>query len=124
MTHLGHTYGLVNSNNEIVEYRNDVDPDLPVKSGFKWLLIVESSFPTYNIETQNITGPFYTVNENDIIKYWSIVDKTPEEIDGEKVSKILSVGPNILNILLHYENKTRQTPLTLEEYVVYLKDYF
>lgn len=124
MTHLGYTYGLVNSNNEIVEYRNDVDPDLPVKSGFKWLLIVESSFPTYNIQTQNITGPFYTVNENDITKYWNVIDKTPEEIDGEKVSKILSVGPNILNILLHYENKTRQTPLTLEEYVVYLKDYF
>lgn len=124
MTHLGHTYALVNLNNEIVEYRNDIDPDLPVKYGFKWLPVIELSHPTYNIETQNIVGPLYTVNENDITKYWNIVDKTSEEIDSEKISKILSIGPNMLNILLHYENKTRQTPLTLEEYVVYLKDYF
>lgn len=124
MTHLGHTYALVNLNNEIVEYRNDIDPDLPVKYGFKWLPVIELTHPTYNIETQNIVGPLYTVNENDITKYWNIVDKTSEEIDSEKISKILSIGPNMLNILLHYENKTRQTPLTLEEYVVYLKDYF
>lgn len=124
MTHLGETYALVDANNEIIDFRNDVDPEIPIKEGFRWLSIVDSVRPEYNVETQNITGPFYTVNQDNIIKFWNIVDKTPDELDSDKIAKILSINPNVLKVLLMYENKLRETPLTLEEYVVYLKDYF
>lgn len=123
------THGLVNSNDEILEYRRDIDPSTVVtKTGFRWLPLVLTSHPAYNIETQFVVGPTHVVHDEYILQEWTVVNKTPEDIESEKISKIISIDQNVFNVLLLHENKFREltsgTPLTKQEYILYLKDFF
>jgi len=77
------------------------------KPQFKWLPAPVVSPPAYDPETQKRNGPFYTVGVTEVTESWSVVAKTPQEIDDDKTQKILSISIAMLKALCDHENRIR-----------------
>lgn len=117
-----HWCALINDSNEILDQRSDVDCDTVVtKTGLRWVPIIDDEIPSYNPETHYIVGPEFIVEEDCVRKTWNLVSKTQEEIASQKLNKINSIDSTVMSVLLYLENKTRNTPITKEEFIEILK---
>lgn len=121
-------YALLSPDSEIVEYRSDVDPEITTKAGWKWVPVIDSEYPKFNQELQYTVGPKFSILDDTVVKYWDVLDKTQDQLQSEKIQKVLSIDQNTLKIFLYYENRLRlaegQTPIDLEQLVLQLKDQF
>lgn len=118
-------WGLVSPENEVVREEQNIDPDVATKPGWRWLSITELPSPIYDSKLQILEGTNYNILEESIEKYWSVRDKTPEEIESQKQNIISSIPQIIVEILFQQENKIRQlqqqSALTKEEFTDYIK---
>lgn len=119
-------WGLVSPENEVVREEQNVDPDVATKSGWRWLSIIELPSPIYDSKLQVLEGTNYNVLDDSIEKYWSVRDKTQQEIDADKQSVLGSIPKIVFDLLFEQENKIRQLQqqpeLTKEEFTNYIKN--
>lgn len=117
--------GLVSPENEVVREETNIDPNVSMKLGWRWLSIVDLSPPIYNSKTQVLEGPNFNVLENNIERYWTIRDKTPNEIDYDMQTKLSSIPSVIVDILYNQENKIRelqsQLLISKDDFISYIK---
>lgn len=115
-------YALISPEGNITKEEFDIDVNVGVKPGWKWLPIETTNHGPYNPETQYIEGPLYDIQEDKIVKYWNIHNKTQEEINNGKMMKIEGLGVTLLTILLDQHNRINNSTLSLSEYKTYLRD--
>lgn len=117
-------YAFVDPDNNITKIQTNVDPDVATKPGWRWLPVVEDPPPAHDSAIQKLER-FQTIQQDRVYCYYTVSDKTPQEIDQEKTQAVESVGSLVLNILLNQENRIRtleqQAAVTLEEYKQLLK---
>lgn len=118
-------WGLVSPENEVAREENNVDPNVATKPGWRWLSITDIPTPIYDPKLQVLEGPNFNVIENSIERYWSVRDKTPEEIEAEKENILGNIPQIIIELLFEQENKIRQLQqqpiLTKDEFIDYIK---
>lgn len=107
-------------NNEIVEYNRTlpfstdttsfgVGTDAETLKEFGYLPIIGSE-PEYDINTYRVNGVTYTVNENEVIKNYDVVEISAEELAKQELDKNLQEAHSYLNttdykMLNHYVAK-------------------
>lgn len=122
-------YALVDPNNNIVREESIIDITVATRQGWRWLPVENNGVPGYDTHNQKPEGPFISVHEDRVVKYWTIRDKTPEEHDYDKCCKVDALTPYLIRILLDYENRIRAASnpvlesLTEEQYKEKLKDF-
>lgn len=102
-------YALVNvASNAVVERRDfaTTPPDVSRK-GIKWLPVVAVD-PAFDSTTQNRSGPVTTVNASQVTDTWTVVNKTPAEIDDDKAGQISRLNVATFRALCHLKNETRR----------------
>lgn len=120
-------HALIGPDNNILRIEPNIDPNVQTKTGYRWLPVNDIPRPEYNAET-HIAKQTVTVNENEVTKDWFVREKTPEEIDGDKIQKINTIDPIVFAILHSMENKVRllqnENTVTVDEYKNILKGLF
>lgn len=118
-------WGLVSPENEVTREEQNIDPNASTKPGWRWLSITELPSPIYDPKLQTLEGTNYNILESSIEKYWSVRDKTSEEIESDKQSKLGNISQIIIELLFEQENKIRQLQqqslLTKDEFINYIK---
>jgi hypothetical protein len=80
--------------------------DLPNK-GLKWLPAPIVAQPAYDEATHVLTGPFYSIGEAEVTESWTVREKTAQEIDDEKTSRVNSYDRLAFEIAFDMENRVR-----------------
>lgn len=120
-------FAFISPENEVLRIEDNIDPGVATKPGFRWLPVIDVPRPSYNPDLQ-IAKQITILNESDVTRDWTIRDKTPEEIEGDKINKINTIDPVIFKIFYYTQNQIREVnslaPLTEQEYKDLLKDIF
>ena len=123
-------YALVNlKTSEVLRHdvEANINPDVPTKSGFKWLEIIGDSLPKYNEKTQTPQGPFYKIEGDKLIQSYTIFDKPKEEIRKQKKARIRNSGSvHIMGMILKLYNEIQELKglpkVTREEFLEAITD--
>lgn len=114
-------YALVGSDNQIDRTHSFLTTEIPqTKQGWRWIPVEADPRPPYNPELQVATET-EIVEQQRVYRYWTVRDKTSNEIESDKIQKINAIDPTIIKALLDLYNKVSSTPLTEEEYRIYLR---
>lgn len=120
-------HALIGPDNNILRIEPNIDPNVQTKAGYFWLPVIDVPRPEYDAETR-ISKQIVTVNQNNVTRDWFVREKTPEEIDGDKLQKINNIDPIVFTILHSMENKVRllqnENTVTADEYKEILKGLF
>lgn len=104
----------------------DVLPDLPGKPHVKFYTI-DRNPPSFDAATQVREGP--TIEEDHVNKVrrfvWTVRDKTAQELDRDKASRIDGLDRVIFEILFRHENRVRvlegKTGITVDQFKAAVK---
>jgi len=94
--------------NTIREFR-EFGTDMPLdvtRKGIKWLP-VEDTEPPYDPATQVKEGPTTAVLADRVTRVWTVRQKTAQEIDDEKTSRVDNQELIIIRSFLDHENRIR-----------------
>lgn len=100
------SYALYSPENTVTRIVTTIDPNAQLKTGWKWLEIIEMPMPPYEASIQKVEQT-QTITETQIINDWIVVDKTTEEILQEKEVIINSIDRELIIILRNQENRLR-----------------
>lgn len=96
------------SDNSIVRIENNIDINVAVKEGFKWLPCPKVPRPSYDDKTHVLTGPTYVVTANEVIETWTLTAKSSDELDTELQDRADALETKLLlNILYDMESRMR-----------------
>lgn len=99
---------LINDRNEIVRFSTNIDPALTgTEDGWRWVIAPEAVKPPYNPDTQYLEGPVAVVGPDAVTSTYTVRDKTPEMIDGDKEQRLQKLDVIILRIMCDQENRLR-----------------
>lgn len=121
------TYVLVDPNDEIIKEETDIGDDVGTKPGYRWLPLENNGVPSYDPKTQYPQGPVYLVGEDLVVKTWTILNKTAQQIDQDK-AMVVDSQHHVLLLALYELDKSIKIlngvePLTFEQYKSSLKNY-
>lgn len=108
-------YALIDENNEIIDTGVNIDPDVPTKSGYRWIRIETRNPPKYNPVTQSISLKTEIVDDV-LIKYWDIDVLSYTDRMARINNEFSNVPVVILFALMELYNYTHNTEYSLEEY--------
>lgn len=118
-------YALINPDNTIDRMSFNIDPTVDTKPNWRWIPIVDEERPPYNPELQ-VAEATVDIQETQVLRGWNIRNKTPEEIQNEKMEKVNCIEPVVITALLNHENRILtlegQPIITIEEYKTKLRD--
>jgi hypothetical protein len=75
-------------------------PDIAHKN-VKWLSCPVIAAPSFDPDTEKLTGPTYTVNANDVTEAWAVVTMTAPEQANRKTTKFDNINGNGIKKVLH-----------------------
>lgn len=118
-------YALVDPTNLINRYDANVDPSVKTKTGWRWLIVVDTN-PDYNSATQVKTGPVITINQTNVTRVWTVRDKTAGELDDDKTENVTSSFNTIIGkVLFNHENRIRalegKAAITAAQFITAIK---
>ncbi len=104
-------FALINSQGGIDRMSSSISPDVQTKSGWKWLPCDSVAQPSFDLATETIDGPTYTVGETAVTEVWTKRSLTAEEISDRKDNAVGglngSLYPALAKVLLNHENRIR-----------------
>lgn len=119
-------WGLIDPNGVLKREESAIDESSETKLGWRWLPINDTPNPKYNPKIETLDGPNFTILEDSIERYWTVRDKTQEEINSEKIVAIDSLSPALIDILLNMENKIRAlnglSEISKRDFLVQIKE--
>lgn len=100
-------HALIRPDNTIDRFASDIDPTVQTKPGFAWRACPKVGKPAFNIETEIVEGPTYTVNANDVTEVWTKRNLTAGELRDRKDTKVNAVDALQFWVAFDMENRVR-----------------
>lgn len=102
---------LVGPDGAVVRLDRNIDPKAGTKYGYSWRP-VEKDKPDFDPLTQEQSGPDLIVEENRVVRRWTVTDKSAEQLaqeaDDAKERETNALGRLALRVLLSHENRMRK----------------
>ena len=119
-------YALIRPDNTIDRFAANVDPTVQTKAGWRWLLALEPTLPSYDTTTQVLEGPVSVVGVTEVTSSYTVRNKTAPELDTEKLNSVNGMELVVLRILFNHENRIRtlasQPSITVDQFKTALKN--
>lgn len=101
-------YALIDATGQIRESRDfaAAPPDLTITQGVQWLPI-EITSPPFDPALQVRTGPVTTILGDKVTRVWTVRNKTAQELDDEKTTRVTDVDFLLFELAFDHENRIR-----------------
>lgn len=100
------TYALINPQNQVFRYEDNVDPAGILKAGWKRLIVVDTK-PTFDPNTQALDGPVVTIEAARVTRVWTLRAQTSAEMDANSDSIFDGITLLERKMWLNHENRIR-----------------
>ena len=118
---------LLDPENNIIKMEMNIDPGVPTKPGYRWLLVEDLPRPKYDSKIEHADQTI-EIKGKKYIRGWNIRKKSDKEMLDEKRHKVSGLDEVLLLALLSIENKVRllnnMPEISLEEYKIELMGLF
>ena len=105
---MGLRYALVNAAGDIKIIREDVDPAVQTKAGWRWIPVEQvGRDAAFDAETEIKSGPVVTVEASRVVETWSVRAKTAAELDRQKDAAAQGFGRIEGLVAFNHENRLR-----------------
>lgn len=104
-------FALVRANDTVDRISTQVDPNVQTKTGWRWLPCDPVAPPSFDPQTEKVTGPTYTVGASAVTEVWTKVSLSAQEISDAKDIAISGISGTafsaLFKVLFNLNNRVR-----------------